>query len=41
MFLLAKCQYNANNNATDNANGAPNRRGKPSVKTPVLHNNTS
>jgi len=22
-------------------NGAPNRRGKPSVKTPVLHNNTS
>jgi len=20
-------------------NGAPNRRGKPSVKTPVLHNN--
>ena len=39
MHLLAKCQHDATQLTM--LNGAPNKRGKPSVKTLVLHNNTS
>ena len=42
MYLLAKCQNIMQiTMQLTMLNGAPNRRGKPSVKILVLHNNTS
>jgi len=42
MCLLAKCQHDADNNTKlTMLNGAPKRRGKPSVKIQVLHNDKS
>jgi len=40
VFISRKCPHNENNNARKMTvlNGISNRRGRPSVKTPVLHN---